>query len=243
MLIMTDVSMDYGREKIIDAINLVVTPGEFVVLLGASGCGKTTLLRLASASLAPKAGQVENRFSRCVSVYQEPRLLPWADALDNAAFGLKAQGRDRNLRRLIAGDVLARLGLSADDCAKRPAALSGGMAQRVAIARALAVAPDLLMMDEPFGALDIGLRRRLQDLTREEVEQAGMTVLFVTHDIAEAVRLASRIVVLSPRPGRIIADLPNKPISDPAQIFEAAAALLRRPEIETALFAPAADRF
>jgi NitT/TauT family transport system ATP-binding protein len=104
------------------------------------------------------------------------------------------------------------------------------------------VAPDLLMMDEPFGALEIGLRRRLQDLTRQEVEQGGMTVLFVTHHIAEAVRLESRIVVLSPRPGRIVADPPNRPISDPAQIFDAAAALLRRPEIETALFAPPAER-
>ena len=241
MLTMKAVSMDYGREKIFDALNLAVTAGEFVVLLGASGCGKTTLLRLASGALTPTDGRVENAFSRSISVYQEPRLLPWADAVDNAAFGLKAQGLGRHERRRKAEEILARLGFGADDLAKHPSALSGGMAQRVAIARALAVSPDLLLMDEPFGALDIGLRRRLQDLARREVEKARMSVLFVTHDIAEAVRLASRIVVLSSRPSRIVADLPNEPIVDPAHIFEAAAALLRRPDIEAALFTPPGD--
>jgi NitT/TauT family transport system ATP-binding protein len=210
-----------------------------MVVLGASGCGKTTLLRIAARALAPTAGTVENSFSRTASVYQEPRLMPWVDAVDNAAFGLKALGVDKKTRRDQARKILARLGFGAADFAKHPAAMSGGMAQRVAIARALAVAPGLLLMDEPFGALDIGLRRRLQDLTRREAEHSGQAVLFVTHDIPEALRLASRIVVLSPRPGRIVADLPNKPLQDPARIFSAAAALLERPEIAAALFPPA----
>ena len=130
---------------------------------------------------------------------------------------------------------MTRLGLGADDLGKRPAALSGGMAQRVAFARALAVAPDLLLMDEPFGALDVGLRRSMQDLARQEAEKAGTAVLFVTHDIPEALRLASRIIVLSPRPGRIVADIAHAPLRDPAEIFRAAADLLKRPEIRSRL--------
>jgi NitT/TauT family transport system ATP-binding protein len=238
MLRLTGMEMDYGAEKIIERVDLTLAPGEFVVVLGASGCGKTTLLRLAAGALAPTAGAVENNFSRTASVYQEPRLPPWLDAVDNAAFGLKALGVDKKTRRDRAQKILARLGFGAADFVKRPAAMSGGMAQRVAIARTLAVAPDLMLMDEPFGALDIGLRRRLQDLTRREAENSGQAVLFVTHDIAEALRLASRVVVLSQRPSRIVADLANEPRSDPAKIFEAAAALLRRPEIEAVLFAP-----
>jgi NitT/TauT family transport system ATP-binding protein len=238
MLRLTGIEVDYGAEKIIERVDLTLAPGEFVVVLGASGCGKTTLLRIAAGALAPTVGAVENNFSRTASVYQEPRLPPWLDAVDNAAFGLKALGVDKLTRRDQARKILARLGFSAADFTKRPAAMSGGMAQRVTIARALAVAPDLMLMDEPFGALDIGLRRRLQDVTRREAAHSGQAVLFVTHDIAEALRLASRIVVLSRRPGRIVADLPNAPLGDPALIFEASAALLRLPEIEAALFAP-----
>jgi NitT/TauT family transport system ATP-binding protein len=237
MLRLTGIGMDYGRENVVERIDFTLSPGEFVVILGASGCGKTTLLRMTAGTLAPSLGQVENRFSRTAIVYQEPRLLPWADATDNAAYGLKALGAGRQERRQKAEKILARLGFSDADFGKRPSAMSGGMSQRVAIARAQAVTPDLLLMDEPFGALDIGLRRRLQDLTRGEAEASGQAVLFVTHDVAEAVRLASRIVVLSRRPSRIVADLPNEPLRDPAQTFEAAAALLRRPEIAAALFA------
>ncbi len=236
MLKLAGIAMDYAGEKIVERIDPTLSPGEFVVILGASGCGKTTLLRIAAGALTPSAGRVENCFSRTASVYQEPRLPPWADAIDNAAFGLKALGVDPRRRRQRAEQILARLGFNAEDFAKRPAAMSGGMAQRVAIARALAVAPSLLLMDEPFGALDIGLRRRLQDLARRETERSGQAVLFVTHDIAEALRLASRIVVLSGRPSRIVTDLANEPVRDPAHIFHAAAALLQRPEIAPALF-------
>jgi len=236
MLSLTELCKNFGPQRIIAQIDLVVAPGEFVVVIGASGCGKTTLLRLAAGALSPTTGRVDNRFSRTASVFQEPRLLPWRTAIDNAAFGLKALGFDRRQRRAKAETILARLGLDAAELGKRPAALSGGMAQRVAFARALAVAPDLLLMDEPFGALDIGMRRSMQDLTRREAEKAGMAVLFVTHDISEALRLASRIIVLSPRPGRIVADIRHNPLSDPAEIFQAAASLLKKPEIEAALF-------
>ena len=110
------------------------------------------------------------------------------------------------------------------------------MRQRVALARALAVAPQLLLMDEPFAALDVDLRRRMQDLVSAEVRSAGQAVLLVTHDVAEAVRVATRIVVLSPRPGRLVADVANTPLDDPANLYLAAAALLRRSEIAAALF-------
>ncbi len=236
MLTLSELCKDFGPKRIVEQIDLIVAPGEFVVVIGPSGCGKTTLLRLAAGALSPTSGRVENRYLRTASVFQEPRLLPWSTAAENAAFGLKALGRNRSQRRDEAEAILTRLGLGADDLGKRPAALSGGMAQRVAFARALAVSPDLLLMDEPFGALDVGMRRSMQDLTRQEVEKAGTAVLFVTHDIAEALRLASRIIVLSPQPGRIVADIAHSPLHDPAAIFQAAADLLKRPEIDGALF-------
>ena len=224
-------AMAFRGEPVLAAIDLCVSAGEFVVVLGPSGCGKTTLLRLASGALVPSSGRIENRFARTAVVFQEPRLAPWMEALDNAAFGLKAAGATRAARRARARDILLHLGFAEADLAKRPASLSGGMAQRVAIARALALAPDLILMDEPFSALEVGLRRRLQDLLRAEVVASGAAGLFVTHDVAEATRIASRIVVLSRRPARIVADIPNTPAGDPAEAFEAAASLLRLPEV------------
>jgi NitT/TauT family transport system ATP-binding protein len=236
MLHFSKVSLDFAEEPVIASLDLQLAAGEFVVVLGPSGCGKTTLLRLASGLLAPTSGRVENQFLRTASVFQDPRLLPWVGAVDNAAFGLKALGVKRIERRQRAAELLRRLGLAEADLSKLPAALSGGMRQRVAIARALAVEPGLLLMDEPFAALDIGLRRHLQDLVRDEAKSRRIAALFVTHDIAEAIRLASRIIVLSPRPARIVADIPNIPLGDPAEIFAAAATLLRRPAVESALF-------
>ncbi|MGO4870287.1 MAG: ABC transporter ATP-binding protein [Roseiarcus sp.] len=235
MLSLSQIHVAFDGQAAIDGLTLTVAAGEFVVVLGASGCGKTTLLRLAARSLAPSAGRVDNRFARVAVVFQEPRLMPWADALDNAAFGLKALGWAAAPRRAKARELLLRLGLRDSDLSKRPPALSGGMRQRVALARAMAIEPDLILMDEPFSALDLGLRRQLQDLLRAEVERAGTAALFVTHDVAEAARLASRIVVLSPRPARCVADLPNAPTRDPAAILRSAASLLQRPEIAGAL--------
>ncbi len=237
MLSLAGVSLSFGDGPVLDAIDLTVHPGELVVILGRSGCGKTTLLRMAAGAQAPSRGLLRNGFSNTTMVFQEPRLLPWADALDNAAFGLKARGMGRATRRAQAEAGLRRLGFETGDLRKRPAELSGGMQQRVAIARALAVAPDLVLMDEPFSALDVGLRQDLQGLVRTEVERARTAVLFVTHDITEAVRLADRIVVLSARPSRVVADVRHAPVSTPSAIYEAAAALLRRPDVGPALVA------
>ena len=236
MLKLENVDVDFSGYAALSGVSFSVEPREFVVVLGASGCGKTTLLRLIAGSLSCREGCVKNKFRRLAVVYQEPRLLPWADALDNAAFGLKALGVGVRERRAIAKLLLARFGFQDADMRKRPAALSGGMRQRVAIARALAIEPDLILLDEPFSALDSGLRRRLQDETRAAVERLGAALLFVTHDAPEAARLASRILVLSKNPGRLVADIFNAPEPDPALAFQRAANLLQRPEVAAALF-------
>lgn len=235
MLDMRDLSFSFDA-PVLSNISLHMAANEFVALLGPSGCGKTTLLRLAAGALRQTSGEIRNAARTRAFVFQEPRLAPWLDAIDNAAFGLKALGASSAERRRLTQDILLRLGLAADDLHKRPAALSGGMRQRVAVARALAVRPQMLLMDEPFAALDVGLRRGLQDILAAETADSGATTLFVTHDVTEAVRLASRIVVLSPRPAAIVADLPNAPVRDPALIHEQAAALLRRAEVAGALF-------
>ena len=235
MLVFDGVTLDFGDGPVFDRLDLAVAPGRLVALLGRSGCGKTTSLRLAAGLVAPASGRVENRFRRTAIVFQEPRLLPWADATDNAAFGLAALGVGREARRARAGDLLTGFGFAPADLGKRPAELSGGMQSRVAIARAFAVEPDLVLMDEPFAALDVGLRRELQDLVRDAVERRGTAVLFVTHDVTEAIRLADRIVVLSPRPARVVLDAEATPTADPAAIHAAAATFLALPAVRGAL--------
>lgn len=242
MLSLSGLMLRFGEAEIIAGIDLHIGAGELVVLLGPSGCGKTSLLRIAAGVERATAGRVENGFRRVAMVFQDPRLLPWADARDNAAFGLKAAGLGKTERRAIAEAILLRLGFSVRDLDKRPSQLSGGMMQRVAIARAFALSPDLVLMDEPFSALDVGLRHDLQALLRAEVEGAGAAVLFVTHDVTEAVRLADRIVVFSPRPACVVAEVTQAPmLASVGAAYEASAALLRRPEIAAALAAPEAS--
>ena len=149
--------------------------------------------------------------------------------------GLAARGMAKVERRERADALLEAFGLSTAERDMAPARLSGGMKSRVAIARALAIEPDLVLMDEPFAALDIGLRRELQDLVRDSIAQRGTAVLFVTHDVTEAVRLADSITVLSPRPARTIFETASTPITDAAAIHTAAAALLAEPAVKGAL--------
>ncbi len=194
----------FGISDILDRVSLRVAAGEVVALVGPSGCGKTTLLHLAAGLLDVVEGRIDNGFDAHAVMFQEPRLLPWFSALENIAWGLKARRVERAERLAAAFAIGAELGLSDDDLAKYPHELSGGMRQRVALARALAVRPQLLLLDEPFSALDMGLRRELQDLLIREIRDRGLAVLLVTHDLTEAVRLSHRILVMAAAPGHIV---------------------------------------
>ena len=193
-------------------VDLEIEPGEFVSLIGPSGCGKTTLLRVI-ADLEPiSSGTVlvngvtphDARLARAYGyVFQAPALFPWRTVLANVMLPLQIQGRDKTTALKVAMDHLKEVGLTGFE-KKYPWQLSGGMQQRVSIARALAFEPKLLMMDEPFGALDEITRDRLNEQLQQLWQRERRTVVFVTHSIAEAVYLSTRIVVMSPRPGRIV---------------------------------------
>ncbi len=193
-------------------IDLDIGEGEFVALIGPSGCGKTTLMRVIADLEKISVGKVlvngvsphEARLARAYGyVFQSPALFPWRTVLGNVTLPLQIQGRTRLESKDIALDHLARVGLTGFE-SKYPWQLSGGMQQRVSIARALSFEPRILMMDEPFGALDEITRDRLNEQLQQLWQRERRTVLFVTHSIAEAVYLATRIVVMSPRPGRIV---------------------------------------
>jgi sulfonate transport system ATP-binding protein len=192
-----------GSVLALDQVSLTVGHGEFVCLIGASGCGKSTLLSLVAGLDAPTAGEVSVGGRRVAMMFQEPGLLPWLTAAGNVELALRARGVPKAERRQRAGELLRMVRLDGFG-GRRPHELSGGMRQRVALARALAQDADVLLMDEPFGALDAMTR----DLLHEELSRicAGqaLTVLFVTHNVREAVRLGDRVIVLSSRPGRVI---------------------------------------
>jgi NitT/TauT family transport system ATP-binding protein len=203
-----------GRSVLaLDGVDLHVPGGGIVAIVGPSGSGKSTLLRLIAGLLAPDRGSVavggrpvEGPAPAVGLVFQEPRLLPWRSTVDNAAYPLELAGRPRAERRARASELLALVGLRGFEEAY-PAQLSGGMAQRVGVARALALEPRVLLLDEPFGALDALTRDQLDTEVLRLWERLGSTILVVTHSIPEAVVLADRVVVLSPRPGRVVADV------------------------------------
>ncbi len=195
----------------LDGFDLDVREGEFVSLLGPSGCGKSTALRIVAGLADPSSGQVEwprsgARRRDIGFVFQEPTLMPWASVLANVALPLKLAGEDRHGAAQRALETLDRVGL-ADFAAAYPRELSGGMRMRVSIARALATRPRLLLMDEPFAALDEITRFRLNDDLVALWQELGMTVIFVTHSVFESVYLSQRIVVMTQRPGRVASDL------------------------------------
>jgi NitT/TauT family transport system ATP-binding protein len=187
---------------------------------------------------------VENRFACTAAVFQEPRLLPWRRMLDNIALGLKARGVPRKERLEIARELADSVGL-ADKYTLFPHELSGGMQQRVALARALAVGADLLLLDEPFSALDVGLRNEAQELVQRLVVDRGIASLLVTHDLTEALRLAHRVVVISGSPGHIVYEhRVDEPFASRTQswLYEAAAHLLRQPVVnESFLYKPQSE--
>ena len=196
----------------LENIDLDIREGEFVALIGPSGCGKTTLVRVIADLEKISAGQVlvngvsphEARLARAYGyVFQAPALFPWRTVLANVTLPLQIQGHSKAQCQSIALEQLSRVGLIGFEN-KYPWQLSGGMQQRVSIARALAFEPRILMMDEPFGALDEITRDRLNEQLQQLWQRERRTVVFVTHSIAEAVYLSTRIVVMSPRPGRIV---------------------------------------
>jgi NitT/TauT family transport system ATP-binding protein len=209
-------------------VSLSAHRGEFVCIVGPSGCGKSTLLSLVAGLDAPTSGAVWTGNLRVAMMFQESALFPWLTAAGNVDLALRARKVPKSLRRARVAELLAMVGLAGFSAA-RPHQLSGGMRQRVALARALAQDADVLLMDEPFGALDAITRDLLHAELARIVDETGLTVLFVTHNVPEAVRLADRVVVLSERPGRIIAehaiDVPRERRTDPAEISELAAAI------------------
>jgi sulfonate transport system ATP-binding protein len=214
---------------ILDRISLDIPAGQFVCVLGPSGCGKSTLLNALAGFVAPASGRVSVDGDLVTApgadrgvVFQDPTLFPWKTVIENVSLGPLLAGRGAAEAERIGRSLLARVGLSSR-CDSFPKQLSGGMQQRVGIARALANDPRVLLMDEPFGALDAQTRSMMQRVLLDVWEEVGVTVLFVTHDIDEAVVLADRIVIMSASPGRFIDDI---------------AVPIPRPRADDVMFAP-----
>jgi len=209
MLNITQLSADYAGQPVLQDINLQLDRNELLVVLGPSGCGKTTLLNIVAGFLAPHSGSVTLDGKAVTGpgaergvVFQQEGLLPWRSVLDNVAFGLQLAGIAKAERDAIAHRLIRKVGL--EGAGQRFIwQLSGGQRQRVGIARALATDPRLLLLDEPFGALDAFTREQMQTLLLTLWHETGKQILLITHDIEEAVFLASELVLLSPGPGRV----------------------------------------
>lgn len=217
-VVLRGVSVHYdgsgGRVTALEGVDLTIEPGELVAVVGPSGCGKTTLLKVIAGFLPATEGDalfdgrpIERPGPERGVVFQQANLYPWMSVSDNVALGLRFRGVPKAERCAEAARQLARVGLDGFGDVP-PYELSGGMQQRAQIARVLATDPELLLLDEPFGALDALTRERLQDELHTLWRSTGKSALFITHGIEEAVYLGSRVVVMSPRPGRIVADIP-----------------------------------
>jgi len=224
MIEVVDVSKVYGptpEEQVValQGVSLSIKQGEFLSLIGASGCGKTTLLKILDGLIAPSQGRIEIDGNLVTGpgpdravVFQDFALMPWANVIENVAFGLSVRGVPKRERMEIAAEHIAQVGLDGFET-KHPGQLSGGMQQRVGLARALAVKPQILLMDEPFGSLDAQTRHLMQEDLLGMLQEENLTVVFVTHDMDEAVYLSDRVAIMSPRPGRVVevleVDLPE----------------------------------
>ena len=214
-------------------IDLDITPGEFTVLIGPSGCGKSTLLYLVAGLEPDTGGEIWSFGERVVGpspdrslIFQETSLFPWLTVGQNVSFGLSIRGDPKEQRKTVARAALQRVGMT-EAMEKRPDELSGGMRQRVAVARALAMRPKVLLMDEPFAALDVQTRAKMQNFLLDVWRDSGASVLFVTHHIDEAIALADRVVVFTARPGRVKTIVPID-IPRPRDPFSRRSEALRR---------------
>jgi len=194
----------FGFTEILRDISFTLNKGKILSIVGPSGGGKTTLLHLCSGLLDVEEGSVTNTFDSSSFAFQEGRLLPWKNVIDNIAIGLLAKGEKKSVAIQKAKEIALKFGLEEEDFLKFPKDLSGGMKQRVSFARALVVKPSLLFLDEPFSALDIGLKKELQTHLIEISKEDNISILFITHDMMEAIRLSDEILLLKADPGHIV---------------------------------------
>jgi NitT/TauT family transport system ATP-binding protein len=239
-LVASDLRVSFGSTVALEGLSIDVAPGEVVALIGANGTGKSTFLRVVAGLLRPDRGSVTlggdpitGPDPRIGLVFQEPRLLPWRSVAANVAWPLELAGWPADRRRARVAELIALVGLEGSE-GRRPSHLSGGMRQRAALARSVALSPDVLLLDEPFSALDALTRERLNLELLAIQARTGTSVVLVTHSIPEAILLADRVVVLTPPPGRVAAIVPidvPRPRSlatlDSAFVSAAAAAIRR----------------
>ncbi|AXH10417.1 ABC transporter ATP-binding protein [Malaciobacter halophilus] len=234
-----NLSFSFGVTQVLDEINFTLNKGHVLSIVGPSGGGKSTLLKLCANILNIEQGEINNSFKYYSFAFQDTRLLPWKNVIDNISLSLLAKNINKKEALLKAENIAIKMGLKQEDFDKFPKDLSGGMKQRVSFARALVINPKLLFLDEPFSALDIGLKKELQEYLINLVENENLSILFITHDLMEAVKLSDEILVLEPNPGRIIKSFKideQKSLRDTNFVYKTSAKLLNNKYIIDTFF-------
>ncbi|RYA24720.1 ATP-binding cassette domain-containing protein [Malaciobacter marinus] len=234
-----NLSFSFGVTQVLDEINFTLNKGHVLSIVGPSGGGKSTLLKLCADILNIEQGEINNSFKYCSFAFQDTRLLPWKNVIDNISLSLLAKNINKKEALLKAENIAIKMGLKQEDFDKFPKDLSGGMKQRVSFARALVINPKLLFLDEPFSALDIGLKKELQEYLINLVENENLSILFITHDLMEAVKLSDEILVLEPNPGRVVKSFKideQKSLRDTNFVYKTSAKLLNNKYIIDTFF-------